>query len=84
VPVPKLLIKQWLPIETIGFECMRDWGALSALLPLYFLHVWSESSDARLGLLLPAVKPLRKARRMADISEQVQQMSEERVYYWFS
>lgn len=38
---PRVLIEQWLPIDQIGAECMREGGASSALPPLYFLHVWS-------------------------------------------
>ncbi len=37
---PSVLSESWLPIETIGAECMRERGASSALPPLYFLHVW--------------------------------------------
>ncbi len=37
---PRTLIEDWLPIETIGCESMRERGASSALPPLYFLHVW--------------------------------------------
>lgn len=37
---PRVLIEQWLPIDQIGAECMRERGASSALPPLYFLHVW--------------------------------------------
>ena len=44
----------------------------------------TESQGVRLGLLFLAVKPLRKATRMGDISEQVQGMTEEEAYYWFS
>ncbi|HKM54152.1 MAG TPA: DUF1156 domain-containing protein, partial [Isosphaeraceae bacterium] len=57
---PKLLIEQWLPIEAIGAECMRERGASSALPPLYFLHVWwarrplTVSRAAILASLLPA------------------------------
>src|SRR3954447_8285907 len=57
---PKLLIEQWLPIEAIGAECMRERGASSALPPLYFLHVWwarrplMVSRAAILASLLPA------------------------------
>jgi adenine-specific DNA methylase len=57
---PKLLIEQWLPIEVIGAECMRERGASSALPPLYFLHVWwarrplTVSRAAILASLLPA------------------------------
>src|SRR5271166_3467300 len=56
---PKLLIEQWLPIEAIGAECMRERGASSALPPLYFLHVWwarrplTVSRAAILASLLP-------------------------------
>ena len=28
MPGPKLLIEQWLPIEAIGAECMRDAGCV--------------------------------------------------------
>jgi len=37
---PSVLSEFWLPIQTIGAECMRERGASSALPPLYFLHVW--------------------------------------------
>jgi hypothetical protein len=30
------------------------------------------------------VKPLHKVTRMADLSEQIQGMTEEETYYWFS
>jgi putative DNA methylase len=60
MPHTKLLIEQWLPIATIGAECMRERGASSALPPLYFLHVWwarrplTVSRAAILASLLPA------------------------------
>jgi hypothetical protein len=44
----------------------------------------TESLGVRLGLLFLAVKPLRKTSRMGDISEQVQGITEEEAYYWFS
>jgi hypothetical protein len=44
----------------------------------------SEAQGVRLGLLLLAVKPLRKVTRMTSISEQVQGMTDEEAYYWFS
>jgi hypothetical protein len=43
-----------------------------------------EDLGVRLGLLFLAVKPLHKPSRMADISSQVQGMSVEEAYYWFS
>ena len=44
----------------------------------------AEAQGVRLGLLLLAVKPLRKVARMSSISGQVQGMTEEEAYYWFS
>jgi len=43
-----------------------------------------EEPSVRLGLLMLGVKPLRKTSRMADISEQIQRMTTEEAYYWFS
>lgn len=43
-----------------------------------------ENLGVRLGLLFLAVKPLRKTSRMGDMSEQIQGMTEEETYYWFS
>jgi adenine-specific DNA methylase len=56
----KLLIEEWLPIQMIGAESMRERGASSALPPLYFLHVWwarrplTASRAAILASVLPA------------------------------
>jgi putative DNA methylase len=56
---PKLLIEQWLPIEAIGAECMRDASAAKKP-PLNRLHVWwarrplTVSRAAILASLLPA------------------------------
>jgi len=44
----------------------------------------SEEAGVRLGLLMLAVKPLRKSSRMTDISEQIHSMASEEAYYWFS
>jgi hypothetical protein len=44
----------------------------------------SEELGVRLGLLMLAVKPLRKSSRMTDISQQIQSMASEEAYYWFS
>jgi len=43
-----------------------------------------EEAGVRLGLLLLALKPLRKTSRMERIAETVGQMPDEEVYYWFS
>jgi hypothetical protein len=44
----------------------------------------SEAQGVRLAVLFLAVKPLRKGARMAAISGQVQAMTDEEAYYWFS
>ncbi len=44
----------------------------------------TEEQGVRLGLLLLAVKPLRKTARMTELSEHVQSMTSEEAYYWFS
>ena len=43
-----------------------------------------EEAGVRLGLLLLALKPLRKTVRMERIAEAIGQMADEEVYYWFS
>jgi len=43
-----------------------------------------EDVGVRLGLVLLALKPLRKTTRMERIAEAVHQMPDEEVYYWFS
>ncbi|MFH1572921.1 MAG: hypothetical protein ABIG68_03005 [Acidobacteriota bacterium] len=44
----------------------------------------TEEPGVRLGLLMLAVKPLRKASRMHDIADHIQAMADEEAYYWFS
>lgn len=44
----------------------------------------AEEHGVRLGLLLLAVKPLRKTERITAIVDAVGSMSEEEAYYWFS
>jgi adenine-specific DNA methylase len=57
---PRLLIEDWLPVQALSVECMRERGASSALPPLNFLHVWwarrplTVSRAAVLASLLPA------------------------------
>jgi len=47
------------------------------------LHL-DEPAGVRLGLLLLAVKPLRKLSRIEAIASGVRAMSDEETYYWFS
>jgi hypothetical protein len=43
-----------------------------------------EELGVRVGLVMLAVKPLRKTSRMADVSEHIRGMTAEEAYYWFS
>lgn len=57
---PRLLIEDWLPVDELGIESVRERAAASALPPIYFLHVWwarrplVASAAAILASLLPA------------------------------
>ncbi|RME83096.1 MAG: DUF1156 domain-containing protein, partial [Caldilineae bacterium] len=58
------LLADYLPIEQLGAESLRERGASSALPPLYFLHVWwarrplTVSRAAVLASLLPAYEAI--------------------------
>ena len=43
-----------------------------------------ETIGVRLGLVLLATKPLRKIRRIEDISAAVRAMSDDEAYYWYA
>jgi hypothetical protein len=43
-----------------------------------------EEAGVRLGLVLLATKPLRKIRRIEEVSAAVRSMSTEEAYYWFA
>jgi len=44
----------------------------------------SEATGVRLGLLLLAVKPLRKLRRMEEVSMAVEALADDEAYYWYA
>ena len=44
----------------------------------------SETVGVRLGLLLLAVKPLRKPRRIEDVSVAVRELADDEAYYWYA
>lgn len=54
------LIERWLPISALGEESVRERRSMTALPPIYYLHVWwarrplVASRAAVLGSLLPA------------------------------
>ena len=54
------LIERWLPIAAIGEESIRERRSMTALPPIYYLHVWwarrplVASRAAILASLLPA------------------------------
>ena len=43
-----------------------------------------ESVGVRLGLLLMAVKPLRKTRRIEDVSMAVRELADDEAFYWYA
>lgn len=43
-----------------------------------------EAAGVRLALVLLATRPLRKIRRIEDVSRAVRQMSDDEAYYWFA
>ena len=43
-----------------------------------------EPAGVRLGLLLMAVKPLRKHQRIEEVAAGLRSMSDEEAYYWYS
>lgn len=43
-----------------------------------------EPSGVRLGVLMYSLKPLRKPSRMEQIMSEINRMSDEEVYYWYS
>ena len=56
----KRLIEEWLPVAAIGEESARERRSMTALPPIYYLHVWwarrplVASRAAVLASLLPA------------------------------
>jgi len=38
--MPKVLIEDWLPIDTLSAESIRERVSMTALPPTYYLHVW--------------------------------------------
>ena len=56
----KRLIEEWLPIAELGEESVRERRSMTALPPIYYLHVWLArrplvaSRAAVLASLLPA------------------------------
>ena len=43
-----------------------------------------ETAGVRLGLLLLAVKPLRKLRRIEDVSMAVRELADDEAFYWYA
>ena len=84
----RTLIEDWLPIETVGCESMRERGASSALPPLYFLHVWwarrplTASRAALLASVLPTWSE-NLARFSRDKQRELPFQSAEEYQEWF-
>jgi hypothetical protein len=60
MPMTRRLIEEWLPIEALSEESVRERRSMTALPPTYYLHVWwarrplVASRAAVLASLLPA------------------------------
>jgi len=82
---PRVLIEDWLPTVELGIESRRERGAVNALPPLSFLHVWwarrplVSSAGGVLGSLMPSWSP-ELAAAFADVPEVE---SEEAYRAWF-
>ncbi len=83
---PRVLIEDWLPVEEIGIECVRESAPIPGQFPkIKTLHVWwarrplVASAAAVLGSLMPAWSP--------DLAQQFRQydelQSEDAYRKWF-
>src|SRR5436190_9004075 len=67
------LIERWLPIAALGVESVRERRSMTALPPIYYLHVWwarrplVASRAAILASLLPADADREKFRHVLGI-----------------
>ena len=84
--LPRVLIEDWLPVEEIGIECVRESAPIPGQFPkLKTLHVWwarrplVASAAAVLGSLMPAWSP-ELARRHPEHDEM---QTEEAYRNWF-
>ncbi len=83
---PRVLIEDWLPVEEIGIECVRESAPIPGQFPkLKTLHVWwarrplVASAAAVLGSLMPAWTPDLAQR----FSEHPELQSEDAYRKWF-
>ena len=71
-PTPEL-IERWLPISELGEESVRERRSMTALPPIYYLHVWwarrplVASRAAILASLLPADADREKFKHVVGI-----------------
>ncbi|MDE0603885.1 MAG: hypothetical protein OXI18_05715 [bacterium] len=67
-------------------EALKDSGYRPAALDLGSKQPFQlpEAVGVRLGLLLLAVKPLRKLRRIEDVSMAVEALADDEAYYWYA
>lgn len=85
-----LVVRSWGPrLQAVGdhlLDALRSAGYRPADLkrnrqkPFHL----PEKVGVRLGLVLLATKPLRKVRRIEDISTAVREMSDDEAYYWYA
>lgn len=85
-----LVVRSWGPrLQAVGdhlLDAIRAAGYRPADLKRNRRKPFSlpEKVGVRLGLVLLATKPLRKIRRIEDISTVVREMSDDEAYYWYA
>ncbi len=85
-----LVVRSWGPrLQAVGdhlLDALRAAGYRPADLKRNRKKPFAlpEKVGVRLGLVLLATKPLRKIRRIEDISTAVREMSDDEAYYWYA
>lgn len=85
-----LIVRSWGPrLQAVGdhlLDALRAAGHRPADLKRSRQKPFAlpEKVGVRLGLVLLATKPLRKIRRIEDISTAVREMSDDEAYYWYA
>ncbi len=85
---PKRVARLWgFPLRRIRnrvIKALRDSGCEVETLTEPNNYRLEEERGVKLGLLFMVVKPLRKQRRIDELTDTVRQMSNEEAYYWYS
>lgn len=80
---PNVLIEDWLPFEELGIESQRERKSMTALPPIYYLHVWWARRPliASRGAVLAGLLPQWSEDWPAHLKEQFP--TQEEYHQWF-